>query len=475
MFSFLFSIFFVIQTVPVTKVLKRAQELEKKGEIEAAIVNYEKVLESDTSNITAIKKLGVLYLLKGMNKKARDRYEKITLLNPKISISWYILAYSQKKTGDCKKSVSSYRRYINMEPLDPDPWYNLGLCYETLGNLKSALNALNTYLSMQKNNSEKNWTEKARKALIRIKSRISHDGVKKDECNSYAEIAYKNAIKQYQKGDKVKAVKYLNSALSSCPSHINSLTGMVSLTIEMNICSQTLGHIVKGLLYHPRHKVLLYANAWCERQNGRYKIAAGIYKTYLKYYPGDPDVLFGIAETMRLSGKNSEGIYYYQAYLKNEVRKGQEKWKKLASEYIATLKKEITDSRPETPVVSPPATSTQKKITEMIDKKMFKEVEQFLIQALKVKKDDAFLLGFLSWVYYEKGNYKKAIEVSEKSRDSDALNPVPARICAMANLKLRNKKEALSCINKYLILAKDNNSESKYIKTLVGIRDVLTQ
>lgn len=450
------------------KYLERAKELEKKGETEAAIVNYEKVLQMDPANSSAISRLGILYLLKGMNQKARDRYEKITKLNPKISMGWYILGYSYKKTGDCKKSIEAYKKYISMEPGDADPWYNTGMCLETLGNLQEALSALNTYLSMEKGSNEKGWTDKAKLAIIRIKSRMKTDKTPENGCKKYSDIAFLTAIKHYKAGNKNKALEFIISSLRSCPSHLKSLNGLASLTIETSSCSSSEAFIESGLKHWPKSKPLLYVKAWCQRHSGKMKEAALTYMEYLKYYPDDPDVLFGLGETMRLSGKNSEAVFYYQLYLKNEVRKNQEKWKNLATDYIAKLKESPEKSQVQ------PVTRAKDKILDLLVKKMGNEALSLIDKALKTDPENTKLTSYQSWAYFLKKDYSRAKKLSEKVRQTNASNTIALRIGALSCLKLRMKTQAAQLLEKYLIIARDLPEEKPFYSTLKSLHDALT-
>ncbi len=71
------------------------------------------------------------------------------------------------------------------------------------------------------------------------------------------------------------------------------------------------------------------------------------------------------------------------------------------------------------------------------------EAERLILEALKHKPDDGYITDSLGWVYYKKGDYRKALEVLKKAADLVKDDPVILEHVGDAYLKLEDRANAL--------------------------------
>jgi len=71
------------------------------------------------------------------------------------------------------------------------------------------------------------------------------------------------------------------------------------------------------------------------------------------------------------------------------------------------------------------------------------EAERLIKEALKHKPDDGYITDSLGWVYYQKGDYKKALAILEKAVELVPDDPVILEHLGDAHLKLEDKQKAV--------------------------------
>jgi tetratricopeptide (TPR) repeat protein len=97
------------------------------------------------------------------------------------------------------------------------------------------------------------------------------------------------------------------------------------------------------------------------------------------------------------------------------------------------------------------------------------EAERLILEALKHKPDDGYITDSLGWVYYQKGEYEKALEYLEKAIGIVPDDPIMLEHLGDAYLKLNDKTNALKFYKKSLKhKEKDKEELEKKIRELTG-------
>ena len=112
-------------------------EAQKKRE--AAIRAFEKVLASQTNNVSLLFQLGDLHIRNQQVEKALDYYERIERLNPENLQIRQRLAMSFADAGSKEKAIHSLEDLSKKQPNNPRLYYYLGELYSEMGDKTNAL------------------------------------------------------------------------------------------------------------------------------------------------------------------------------------------------------------------------------------------------------------------------------------------------------------------------------------------------
>jgi Flp pilus assembly protein TadD len=99
------------------------------------------------------------------------------------------------------------------------------------------------------------------------------------------------------------------------------------------------------------------------------------------------------------------------------------------------------------------------------------ESEKLIRKALELKPDDGFYTDSLGWVYYQRKDFKKALEILERASNLEPNEGVIHEHVADALLKLGQKKAATQRLERALkseLEPKDRDRVLKKLKDLGG-------
>lgn len=84
------------------------------------------------------------------------------------------------------------------------------------------------------------------------------------------------------------------------------------------------------------------------------------------------------------------------------------------------------------------------------------EAEKLIRKAVELKPEDGYITDSLGWVYYKKGNYKKAAEILEHAISLVPDDPIILEHAGDAYLKLNDRKKALEFYERSLSITKED-------------------
>ncbi|MCK4468378.1 MAG: tetratricopeptide repeat protein, partial [Desulfobacterales bacterium] len=97
------------------------------------------------------------------------------------------------------------------------------------------------------------------------------------------------------------------------------------------------------------------------------------------------------------------------------------------------------------------------------------EAERLIKEALKYKPDDGYIIDSLGWVYFKKGDFKKAIKYLKKAVDLVPDDPIILEHLGDAYMKTDNRANALKLYKQSLLNKKNDTTELE--KKIKGLRD----
>ncbi|CAD7782784.1 MAG: Photosystem I assembly protein Ycf3 [Candidatus Methanoperedenaceae archaeon GB50] len=84
------------------------------------------------------------------------------------------------------------------------------------------------------------------------------------------------------------------------------------------------------------------------------------------------------------------------------------------------------------------------------------EAERLIKRALEIKPEDGYIIDSLGWVYYQRGEYKKALEILKKAHKLASKDPIITEHLGDVYSKNGLYQEALKYYRQALKLKPDN-------------------
>ncbi|QWR76146.1 tetratricopeptide repeat protein [Candidatus Magnetomonas plexicatena] len=111
----------------------------KKGDINMAIADYTKAIETDPKSGIAYYTRATAYEEIGDYKRAVADYSKAIGINPKNPLGYYKRCNLYEKIGDYDNTTKGYTKLLEMDPKDVLAYYKRGALYDTMGKYDNAV------------------------------------------------------------------------------------------------------------------------------------------------------------------------------------------------------------------------------------------------------------------------------------------------------------------------------------------------
>ena len=113
--------------------------LDRKGEVDEAIVLYRQALEINPSNMTSYNNLGKDLMQKGKTEEAAAQFRKALELAPRAAELHYNLGNALLAQGDREEAIAQYRQALAIKPAYLEARNNLGKALVQAGELEQAI------------------------------------------------------------------------------------------------------------------------------------------------------------------------------------------------------------------------------------------------------------------------------------------------------------------------------------------------
>jgi Flp pilus assembly protein TadD/ribosomal protein S27AE len=134
----------ILERVPddVETLTNRGVAYRLKGRLDAAESDYRRAISIDPRCGRTCNNLGVLLMRKGRRDEAEELFRKGIQMAPSLPPIHNNLAICLRHKGELKGAAREYQAAIAMNRKDPDPCHNLGLCLLLDGKVQEAADAL---------------------------------------------------------------------------------------------------------------------------------------------------------------------------------------------------------------------------------------------------------------------------------------------------------------------------------------------
>jgi choline-sulfatase len=120
--------------------------LADNGDINGAVQQFQRILQSDPDNGRAYQNLGIVALRSGQVPLARKYLEKALLIDPKLPLALNTLGVAAAQSGDFNAAIDDWSKVVALDPNQLDALYNLGIVAARLNRNDIARKALTDYL-----------------------------------------------------------------------------------------------------------------------------------------------------------------------------------------------------------------------------------------------------------------------------------------------------------------------------------------
>ncbi|MCJ2562583.1 MAG: tetratricopeptide repeat protein, partial [Candidatus Thermoplasmatota archaeon] len=124
------------------ELMQKADERVHAGDLQVALLYYDKVLETDRDHWKAWKGKGRVYSMMGRSEDATECIERATRLNPEDESLWVDEGKTLSTGGDRPGALAALKRALELDPELADAWFEAGTILQSLGFSRVAHNAL---------------------------------------------------------------------------------------------------------------------------------------------------------------------------------------------------------------------------------------------------------------------------------------------------------------------------------------------
>ncbi len=155
---------------PVADMFLVAVRHEDAGEIDEAVVAYERILERNPQHAATCINLGTICYNRRQFVRAEQLYKRATLTDPNYALAFFDLGNVLDELKRLPEAITAYRNAIRLVPTYADAHYNLALAFERTAERRSALRHWTAYLKLDPSS---RWAAHARKQVRSILDRES--------------------------------------------------------------------------------------------------------------------------------------------------------------------------------------------------------------------------------------------------------------------------------------------------------------
>lgn len=120
--------------------------LADEGKLDAAVQQFQRVLQTDPNNAPAMQNLGIVALRGGDVASAQRFLTRALELNPRLPLALNTMGVVYARQGDLARAVDSWNRAVAVDPRQYDALFNIGLVEGRSGHVAEARAALSRFV-----------------------------------------------------------------------------------------------------------------------------------------------------------------------------------------------------------------------------------------------------------------------------------------------------------------------------------------
>lgn len=417
------------------------------GRVDEAIGEYRKLLELEPEDSQSLLYLGAIHLAEGDHAQAREHLERYKKRNPSSPLGFYYLGRILAKSGELPLAEESYAAALKLHPSSSPVLAELALVQEFRGRRDEALK---TYEKLLKADSRNEWAGKRIETLRAGGEDVANAWAefdrRGDQEASPGAARMKVGLVYYELGSLAAAVTEFRLALAERPDdqRVRFFLGLTLARLEDEEgATAHFRRIPRDSAYFVDARVQL-ASVYQEQE--RYPEAVGAIQEALEEDDGRrrellrflveiyrkakdyPNAIEAMREVVELDPENDR-VYFALGALYDESKD-----KDKTIEYM----KKAVDLNPDYAAALNYLGYTYADMGVELDR-----AEELIVRALEIAPDDGYYVDSLGWVYYQKGDYRRAIEQLERAVSLVVDDPIIIEHLGDAYLKVGETDRAL--------------------------------
>ncbi|HOX14673.1 MAG TPA: tetratricopeptide repeat protein [Smithellaceae bacterium] len=439
-------------------------------EYDKAIREYQTIIEIDPKNLVAYLYLATIYAQEKKYDSAEKAYRKMLAIDPDNIIGMYYYAKTLTQMNRWAEAEALYHKITLQGPAFEAAWLGLAALYETKNKYDEAIGVYRRYLEI--NPARINFRVKIADLLVKANKQGAaekefQEVLKMDPANREVRTALGLLYYDMRRFDAA-AVQF--SSLLETAQNDDKLHYLLANALEQK------GDLPAARVEYQKISTVfeLYANAQIHtamifKKEGRlddailvltqaiqkkndqailYLYLSSLYEEQKNFTVAEKTVLEGIGRFPR-----NADLHYVRGSILEKMNRFEESIKSMEA---------VLDIDPQN------ADALNFIGYSYADRGIHLDrAEQMIIQALKIKPDNGYILDSLGWVYFKKSQYDSALKYLKRARE---LLPDDANIMEHLGdvyLKIGQDKEALDQYRNAVKIDSDNSTLKKKLDALI--------
>lgn len=449
---------------------------------------WEEQIKINPRNAAAHANLGTILQKKGNFDGALSQYNAAEMIEPNNILVRLNLGTLYQAKGDLKTAIRAYDTILQVEPNNILAHYYRATAFKQNKDYENAIKELNTILQIDPKNAM------AERELLAVAKEQGGDNTKavnilKDLANKEpdnAKAQYDAAFESHSKGDLDDAVIYYRRAIALDPKMTDAYSNIGAALIAKKQYNEALEMLNKAAELDPANtevKKLIseikesqtsskYQEALSLHQQGKINEAIALYEEALKADPNNPEILTNLGAAYQ-TNKNydaalaqylksiaiepkSSVTYFYMGttyYSKNQFEEAITNYKKALE--LDPGNQQIKDSLKSG--IDGLVQNILSKALDAYNKKLYDQAKITAEKALQVDPNSSLAYYYLGLIMEAKNSVSMAIANYRKSTQLDPKMDSAFYSLAIALDKVNDKAGAKAAFEKYIQLAGNKN------------------
>jgi tetratricopeptide (TPR) repeat protein len=299
------------------RVLESAEKLIKAGKLREAAAEYEKLAESDPSDIGVLNTIGDLYVRIGHESRAIEAYQRV--------------AAEYEKRGLYSQALAIHKKVFRMKPDDPEIALNLADLYGRQGFVSDAKDTFAKAAErfLRDNNvpaAVSAYEKSARidREDIPVREKLAALYKKEGRIEAAVEMFADIAEKHLENGFADKAEKVLLEARGLLPSSLRIITDLMEVYKRKNDRKKAVQILEQGLKADENNPQLLNLLGNLHFEDGDFKRAEKAFSDILESNPMNVNSRIKLGRLAILRGDPDRAFDFFEPLVNNLVKKNRE-------------------------------------------------------------------------------------------------------------------------------------------------------